>query len=134
MTAAAAAKSLQSCPTLCDPTDSSPSGSPAPGILQARALEWGAIAFSDDDSREHQTKRAPQTRGQHTPAGSLNPVSLSVACSSYIACKERMVFPSAIRWFHLSWSYKYLRNSLDFASCPAKPTIFTTWLFKFTHS
>ena len=44
--AAAAAKSLQSCPTLCNPIDSSPPGSPIPGILQARTLEWGAIAFS----------------------------------------------------------------------------------------
>ena len=44
--AAAAAKSLQSCPTLCDPTDGSPPGSPAPGILQARTLEWVAISFS----------------------------------------------------------------------------------------
>ena len=44
--AAAAAKSLQSCPTLCDPTDGSPPGSPVPGILQARTLEWGAIVFS----------------------------------------------------------------------------------------
>ena len=42
----AAAKSLQSCPTLCDPIDSSPPGSPVPGILQERTLEWGAIAFS----------------------------------------------------------------------------------------
>ena len=41
--AAAAAKSLQSCPTLCDPIDGSPSGSPIPGILQARTLEWVAI-------------------------------------------------------------------------------------------
>ena len=46
-TAAAAAKSLQSCPTLCDPTDSSPPGSPVPGILQARTLEWVAISFSN---------------------------------------------------------------------------------------
>ena len=45
-TAAAAAKSLQSCPTLCDPRDSSPPGSLVPGILQARVLEWAAIAFS----------------------------------------------------------------------------------------
>ena len=45
-TAAAAAKSLQSCPTLCDPIDGSPSGSTIPGILQARVLEWGAIASS----------------------------------------------------------------------------------------
>ena len=47
-TAAAAAKSLQSCPTLCDPIDGSPSGSTVPGILQARALERGAIAFSGE--------------------------------------------------------------------------------------
>ena len=45
--AAAAAKSLQLCPTLCDPIDGSPPGSPIPGILQARVLEWGAIAFSE---------------------------------------------------------------------------------------
>ena len=44
--AAAAAKSLQSCPTLCDPVDGSPPGSPVPGILQARTLEWVAISFS----------------------------------------------------------------------------------------
>ena len=45
--AAAAAKSLQSCPTLCDPTDSSPPGSPVPGILKARTLESVAISFSN---------------------------------------------------------------------------------------
>ena len=45
--AAAAAKSLQLCPTLCDPIDSSPPGSPVPGILQARTLEWVAISFSN---------------------------------------------------------------------------------------
>ena len=46
MLSTAAAKSLQSCPTLYDPTDGSPPGSPMPGILQARILEWVAIAFS----------------------------------------------------------------------------------------
>ena len=45
--AAAAAKSVQSCPTLCDPIDGSPPGSPIPGILQARTLEWVAISFSN---------------------------------------------------------------------------------------
>ena len=45
--AAAAAKSLQSCPTLCDPIDGSPPGSSVPGILQARTLEWVAISFSN---------------------------------------------------------------------------------------
>ena len=48
-TAAAAAKSLQSCLTLCEPVDSSPPGSPIPGILQARIMEWVAIASSDWD-------------------------------------------------------------------------------------
>ena len=45
--AAAAAKLLQSCPSLCDPIDGSPPGSPVPGILQARTLEWVAISFSN---------------------------------------------------------------------------------------
>ena len=45
--AAAAAKSLQSCLTLCNPIDGSPPGSPVPGILQARTLEWVAISFSN---------------------------------------------------------------------------------------
>ena len=44
---AAAAKSLQSCPTLCDLIDGSPPGFPVPGILQARTLEWVAISFSN---------------------------------------------------------------------------------------
>ena len=46
-TTAAAAKSLQSCLTLCNPIDGSPPGSPVPGILQARTLEWVAISFSN---------------------------------------------------------------------------------------
>ena len=45
--AAAAAKSLQSCPTLCDPRDGSPTGSSVPGILRARILQWVAISFSN---------------------------------------------------------------------------------------
>ena len=49
--AAAAAKSLQLCPTLCNPIDGSPPGSAILGILQARVLEWVAIAFSDDKTR-----------------------------------------------------------------------------------
>ena len=48
--AAAAAKSLQSCPTLCDPIDGSPPGSAVPGTLQARVLVWVAIAFSEERS------------------------------------------------------------------------------------
>ena len=55
--AAAAAKSLQSCPTLCDPIGGSPPGFPIPGNLQARTLEWVAIAFSDDQPRQHIKKQ-----------------------------------------------------------------------------
>jgi len=51
-TAAAAAKSRQSCPTLCDPIDGSPTGSSVPGILQARTLEWVAISFSNHESEK----------------------------------------------------------------------------------
>ena len=52
--AAAAAKSLQSCPTVCDPIDGSLPGSPVPGILQARTLEWVAIAFSSQEPKRPQ--------------------------------------------------------------------------------
>ena len=48
LSSAAAAKSCQSCPTLCDPIDGSPPGSPVPGILQARTLDWVAISFSSE--------------------------------------------------------------------------------------
>ena len=51
--AAAAAKSLQSCLTLCDPVDGSPPGSPIPGILQARILEWVAISSSNPEKPKH---------------------------------------------------------------------------------
>ena len=51
MPSTATAKSLQSCPTLCDPIDGSPPGSPVPGILQAITLEWAAISFSGGSSR-----------------------------------------------------------------------------------
>ena len=53
---AAAAKSLQSCPTLCNPIDSSPPGSPIPGILQVRILEWVTISFSDAWKRKGKVK------------------------------------------------------------------------------
>ena len=54
--AAAAAKSLQSCPTLCDPIDGSPPGPSIHGILQARTLEWVAISFSNDESEKIKVK------------------------------------------------------------------------------
>ena len=67
MCAAAAAKSLQSCPTLCDPTDGSPPGSPVPGILQARTLEWVAIAFSNAGKWKVKVKSLSPARLLATP-------------------------------------------------------------------
>ena len=65
--AAAAAKSLQSCPTLCDPIDSSPPGSPVPGILQARTLEWVAISFSNGWKWKVKVKSLSRVRLLATP-------------------------------------------------------------------
>ena len=63
----AAAKSLQSCPTLCDPIDGSPPGSPVPGILQARTLEWVAISFSNAGKRKVKAKSLSRVRLFATP-------------------------------------------------------------------
>ena len=65
--AAAAAKSLQSCPTLRDPIDGSPSGSPIPGILQARTLEWVAISFSNAWKWKVKLKSLSRVRPSATP-------------------------------------------------------------------
>ena len=64
---AAAAKSLQSCPNLCDPIDSSPRGSPIPGILQARTLEWVAISFSNAWKWKVKVKLLSRVRLLSTP-------------------------------------------------------------------
>jgi len=63
----AAAKSLQSCPTLCDPIDGSPPGSPVPGILQARTLEWVAISFSNAWKLKVKVKWLSRVRPSATP-------------------------------------------------------------------
>ena len=63
----AAAKSLQSCPTLCDPIDGSPPGYPIPGILQARTLEWVAISFSNAWKWKVKVKSPSRVRLLATP-------------------------------------------------------------------
>ena len=65
--AAAAAKSLQSCPTPCDPIDSSPPGSPDPGSLQARTLEWVAISFSNACKLKVKVRSLSRVRVVATP-------------------------------------------------------------------
>ena len=83
--AAAAAKSLQSCPTLCDPIDGSPPGSPIPGILQARTLEWVAISFSNAWKRKVKVKLLNIVRLLATPwtAAYQAPLSMGFSRQEY---------------------------------------------------
>ena len=69
---AATAKSLQSCPTLCDPIDGSPPGSPIPGILQAKTLEWVAISFSNAWKSKVKVKLLTKATLENTGSKFLN--------------------------------------------------------------
>ena len=79
--ASAAAKSLQSCLTLCDPIDGSPPGSPVPGILQARTLEWVAISFSNAWKWKVKEKSLSRARLFATPWTAAYQASLSMGFS-----------------------------------------------------
>ena len=79
--AAAAAKSLQLCPTLCDPIDGSPPGSPVPGILQARTLEWAAISFSSAWKWKVKVKLLSRVRLFETPWTAAYQAPLSMGFS-----------------------------------------------------
>ena len=79
--AAAAAKLLQSCPTLCDPIDGSPPGSPVPGILQARRLEWVAISFSNAWKWKVKGKLLSRVRLLATPWTTAYQAPPSMGCS-----------------------------------------------------
>ena len=83
--AAAAAKSLQSCPTLCDPIDGNPPGSPVPGILQARTLEWVAISFSNAWKWKVKVKSLSRVQLLVTPwtAASQAPPSMGFSRQEY---------------------------------------------------
>ena len=76
--AAAAAKSLQSCPTLCNTIDGSPPGSPIPGIFQARVLEWSAIAFSSAWKWKVKVKSLSRVRLFATPWTACSPPGSSI--------------------------------------------------------
>ena len=79
--AATAAKSLQSCPTLCDPIDRSPPGSPVPGILQARTLEWVAISSSNAWKWKVKVKSLSRVRLLATPWTAAHQAPLSMGFS-----------------------------------------------------
>ena len=84
-TRAAAAKALQSCPTLCDSIDGSPPGSPVPGILQARTLEWVAISFSSAWKWKVKVKLLSHVRASATPwtAAFQAPLSMGLSRQEY---------------------------------------------------
>ena len=85
LNAAAAAKSPQSCPTLCDPIDSSPPGSTVPGILQARTLEWVSISFSNAGKWKVKVKSLSRVRLLATPwtAAYQAPLSMGLSRQEY---------------------------------------------------
>ena len=82
--AAAPTKSLQSCPTLCDPIDSSPPGSTVPGILQARTLEWVAISFSNAWKWKMKVKSLSRVRHLATPWTAAHQVPPSMGFSRQV--------------------------------------------------
>ena len=101
--AAAAAKSLQSYPTLWDPIDGSPRGSPVPGILQARTLEWVAIAFSNAGKWEVKVKLLSLVRLLVTPwtAAHQAPPSMGFSRQEYWS---GVPLPSPLLWFKYTLS------------------------------
>ena len=84
----AAAKTLQSCPTLCNPIDGSPPGSPVPGILQARTLEWAAISFSNAWKWKVKVKSLSRVRLFTTPWTAAHQAPLSMGLT-WVCIKGR---------------------------------------------
>ena len=101
--AAAAAELLQSCPTLCDPTDGSPPGSPVPGFLQARTLEWVAISFSNAGKWKVKVKSLSRVR-------LCDPVDCSLQGSSVHGIFQARV----LEWVAIAFSTMCQETSLKF--------------------
>ena len=101
---AAAAAALQSCPTLCDPTDSSPPGSPVPGILQARTLEWVAISFSNPWKWKEKVKSLSHAWLFATPwtAAYQAPPSTGFSRQEYWS-RCHCLLHMLLRFLHMSW-------------------------------
>ena len=126
--AAAAAKSLQLCPTQCDPIDGSPPGSPVPGILQARTLEWVATSFSNAWKWKVKVKSLSRVQLFVTPwiAAYQAPPSMGFSRQAYWSgmplpslqvhprltesgCEGRLVFNNPSRWFQCTVKFEKLR-------------------------
>ena len=118
MTAApTTAKSLQSCPTLCDPIDSSPPGFPIPGILQARTVEWVAISFSNGWKGKGKVKSLSHIRPFATPWTAAHQALPSMGFS-------RQEYWSGVpspspKWYNNELNFKNLpRDTLDVWNLP----------------
>ena len=119
--AAAAAKSLQSCPTLCDPIDGSPPGSSVPGILQARTLEWVAMSFSNAWKWRVKVKSLSRVRLLATPWTAayrlLHPwdfpgKSPGVGCHCLLQIQLYIyTYPNNVYIFQIFFPYMLLQNS-----------------------
>ena len=108
--AAAPAKSLQSCPTLCDPIDGSPPGSPVPGVLKARTLEWVAISFSNAWKWKVKVKSLSRARLLATPwtAAYQAPPSMGFSRQEYwsgvpLPSLRHYYLTSIFSLFHCVW-------------------------------
>jgi len=99
----ATAKSLQSCPTLCDPTDGSPPGSAVPGILQARTLEWVAISFSNAWKWKVKMKSLSHIQLLATPWTAAYQAPLSMGFS-------RQEYWSGVPLPSPTWHYRKFKN------------------------
>ena len=121
--AAAAAKSLQSCPTLCDPIDGSPPGSPVPGILQARTLEWVAISFSNAWKGKVKVKSLSRVRLLATPWTAAHQAPPSMGFSRREYCSG-VPLPSPKKEV-----YKEVINNQSWVIVPGDTRFQSAWVF-----
>ena len=124
--AAAAAKSLQSCPTLCDPIDGSPPGSPVPGILQARTLQWVAISFSNARKWRVKVKSCSHVQPSAIPwtAAYQAPPSIRFSRQEYWSGVPLPSLPLVTRRMQIKTTMKYHLISVRMAIIK-KPTQIT---------
>ena len=112
---AAAAKSLQSCPTLCDPIDGSPPGSPVSGILQARTLEWVAISFSSSWKKKVKVKSLSRVWLLVTSwtAAYQAPLSMGFSRQEYwngVPLPSPIMYLLTLKWFSHIYIYIYMHT------------------------
>ena len=127
---AAAAKSLQSCPTLCDPIDGSPPGSPIPGILQARTLEWVAISFSNAWKWKVKVKSLSRVRLLATPwtAAYQAPPSMGFSRQEYWS---GLPLPSPVH--NTNDSQLFISAYLTLIRLNVCVCVYFNWLTEFEH-